>query len=137
MSVGTNNPQYGKNKKVLLKVFIEQSEYISISDQPKICESFGFSFSESKYLFRHVYTQRCKDFLFTTTTTIATVEAKTGIPQKYLCQVKARLEKKRLLQVVGLGICPTTLSKNVQFVSTNPDEWSKPFNSNPKQLTLF
>ena len=144
MNVGnSNNPQYSYNKdrenKGLLKAFIEQSDYIPRKDQPEACHQFGLSFETGKSLFGKVYTQRVIKYLFHNTTTIATVEKYTGIPQKYLCQVKASLENNGKLQVVSLGYCPTTLSKNVQFVSTNPEKWGKPFksNNNTNQLTLF
>jgi hypothetical protein len=120
----------GSESLTQLKAYVRQSKYIDISEQPKICASFGLPYMVS--VFRDEYRKRFFEYLQTHTTTVATVSEETLIPHKYLCQVKASLESKELLQVVSFRKCPTTGSSNVQFVTTNP----KLFKSSD-QLKLF
>ncbi|MEO1012253.1 MAG: hypothetical protein AAFX53_13170 [Bacteroidota bacterium] len=51
--------------------------------------------------------------------TAATISKKTGLPHKYLCQLKRFLERKGLIRVVDFGRCPTTGSNRVQFLISN------------------
>lgn len=111
-----------KDKKIkALKKYISEQPYIPIQDQPKICEAFGLP--PLRKVFRQEYKQRFYDYLYENIATVATVEFVTGIPQKYLTTCKTYYENKGLLQVVDSGQCPTTLSLNVQFLSTNPEDW--------------
>jgi len=132
MSVNTNslnpngNGQGKYNEKLSqLKQYVVQSKYIEPLEQIKICKSFGLPYL--KNVFRDEYRKRFYDFLFNNVTTCANVTKHTSIPQKYLCECKAYYEKKKLLKVVGLGNCPVTNSKNVQFLSTNPKMWNDAF----------
>lgn len=129
MSVNTNslnpngNGQGKYNEKLRqLKQYVSQSEYIEPLEQIKVCRSFGLPYL--KNVFRDEYRKRFYDFLFNNVTTCANVTKHTSIHQKYLCECKAYYEKKKLLKVVGLGDCPVTNSKNVQFLSTNPSMWN-------------
>ena len=115
-------PSQKDNSLEQLKNYIQSNPYIEILEQPKICASFGFSYKVN--VFREVYRNRVYDQLKEHTTTMATVSKVTKIPHKYLCEVKAFYEKRQLLKVVYLDRCPTTNSKNVQFVSTNPNVWN-------------
>ncbi len=105
-----------------LRNYIKSNPYIEILEQPKICASFGLPYVVK--VFREVYRKRVYDYLNEHLTTMATVCESTKIPHKYLCEVKAYYEKRQLLKVVYLDKCPTTNSKNVQFVSTNPNVWN-------------
>jgi hypothetical protein len=119
-----------------LKQYVSQSKYFEPLEQIKVCQSFGLPYL--KNVFREEYKKRFYDFLFDNVTTCANVTKHTSIPQKYLCECKAYYENKKLLKVVGLGNCPVTNSKNVQFLSTNPQIWNDAFllpKSN--QLTMF
>ncbi|NGY38862.1 hypothetical protein FQU23_015265 [Flavobacterium sp. XN-5] len=143
MSINTNslNPNgngQGKYNEKLnqLKQYVSQSKYIEPLEQIKVCRSFGLPYL--KNVFRDEYRKRFYTFLFTNVTTCADVTKHTSIPQKYLCECKAYYEKKKLLKVVGLSNCPVTNSRNVQFLSTNPNNWNDAFllpKSN--QLNLF
>lgn len=108
-----------------LKQYVSQSKYFEPLEQIKACQSFGLPYL--KNVFREEYRKRFYDFLFDNVTTCANVTKHTSIPQKYLCECKAYYENKKLLKVVGLGNCPVTNSKNVQFLSTNPNFWNDAF----------
>jgi hypothetical protein len=137
-SLNPNSNGQGKYNEKLsqLKQYVSQSKYIEPLEQIKVCKSFGLPYL--KNVFRDEYRKRFYDFLFDNVTTCADVTKHTSIPQKYLCECKAYYENKGLLKVVGLGNCPVTNSKNVQFLSTNPNMWNDAFllpQSN--QLNLF
>ena len=119
-----NNSSLTKDTKISqLRAYISREKYIEIEDRLSICESFGLPLQTK--LFEDIYRNRVYEFLLTNTTTMATVEHETGIPHKYLTQCKAYFEKLGKLEVIYLGKCPTTGSTNVQFVSTNPNEFGK------------
>lgn len=113
--------QVQDTKKEALKRFIVSQPYIDITDQPAICKSFGLPFLRN--VFRNEYRKRFYAYLFNNTTTCATAARATGIPQKFLTCCKLYYEKRDLLKVVGIDVCPVTQSRNVQFLSTNPKEW--------------
>lgn len=143
MSINTNsldpngNGQGKYNEKLSqLKKYVSQSKYIEPLEQIKVCNSFGLPYL--KNVFRDEYRNRFYTYLFNNVTTCADVTKQTSIPQKYLCECKAYYEKKKLLKVVSLSNCPVTNSGNVQFLSTNPNNWNDAFllpKSN--QLNLF
>ena len=125
-SLNPNGNGQGKyNEKVnRLIVYVRQSPYIEPLIQIEVCVKFGLPYL--KYVFRNEYRKRFYDFLYNNVTTCADVEKHTNIPQKYLCECKAYYEDRKMLKVVGFGICPVTKSKNVQYLSTNPDNWDNP-----------
>jgi hypothetical protein len=126
-SLNPNGNGQGKYNEKLnqLKQYVSQSKYIEPLEQIKVCQSFGLPYL--KNVFRDEYRKRFYDFLFENVTTCANVTKHTSIPQKYLCECKAFYENKKLLKVVGLSNCPVTNSKNVQFLSTNPNMWNDAF----------
>lgn len=137
-SLNPNSNGQGKYNEKLrqLKLYVGQSDYIEPLEQIKVCRSF--SLPMIKKVFRQEYRKRFYNYLYENVTTSADVTKHTSIPQKYLCECKAYYEKRKLLKVVGLGNCPVTNSKNVQFLSTNPNMWNDAFllpQSN--QLNLF
>lgn len=115
-----NRQQQGTKKQALIN-YVASQPYIDVSIQLTVCKAFGLPLM--KNVFRKEYRKRFYNFLYHNLTTCATVEASTGIPQKYLTTCKSYYEKKNLLKVVELGTCPTTNSKNVQFITTNPQNW--------------
>lgn len=133
-----NTPSHKRRNKCIKKAsliaFVSKQPYIDIKEQPKVCQKFGLPFMRT--VFQIEYRKRFYNYLLTHTTTVATVERQTKIPQKFLTCCKLYYEKRDLLQVVGLGTCPTTQSKKVQFLSTNPKEWGT-FKNNSNQLELF
>lgn len=118
-----------------LKAYIKTIPYVSPLEQMKICADFNLTYK--KNVFSTEYKNRFYLYLFSNTTTNATVSKETGIPHKYLCECKAYYEKQNLLKVVGLGKCPTTGTIGVQFLSTNPKEWDKKDLFKDNQLNLF
>lgn len=119
-----------------LSQYVYENKYIDIAKWQSVCQHFDLPIIPS--IFRKIYRERFYHFLRTETTTVATIEKVTGIPHKYLTECKAFYENKGLLKVVAFGICPTTKSKNVQFVSTNPNTWSSfKFDHNKQQLKLW
>ena len=111
-------------KKAQLRQYIVQSKYIPIENQPSVCHSFGLPYCPS--IFREVERKRFFEYLQETITTCSVASNETGIPQKYLCQVKRSLQKNGLLQVVKFGSCPLTLRPGVQFITTNKAFFDKP-----------
>jgi hypothetical protein len=62
----------------------------------------------------------------------------TGIPEKYLCQVKKRLEKNGQLRVLYIGYCKVAKENNIQILSTNPKHWNDlSFLPKSNQLKMF
>ncbi|WP_166387722.1 hypothetical protein [Polaribacter sp. 11A2H] len=106
-----------------IKNYIRESKYISISERPKTCESFGLLILVD--VFRKEYRTRFYNYLLQNTTTVTKVSEDLGIPNKYCTQLKRSLEKNSKLRVVFYDRCITTKSRNVQYVSTKPKEWEK------------
>jgi hypothetical protein len=77
-----------------------------------------------KLLFRNKYRRRFYNYLYKNITTCQDVSEQASIPQEYLSEFQKYYEKRGLLKVVGLGICPITNYRNVQFLSTNPAIWN-------------
>lgn len=126
-----------KDRKIkAFKKHVRLSRYFEPKEQLAICREFGLP--HLKNVFRSEYRSRFYIYLFNNVTTCSVVSSKTSIPQKYLCECKAYFEKRGLLKVVMLGVCPYTNSRNVQFLSTNPQFWkSKDVVSKSNQLILF
>jgi hypothetical protein len=124
-----------KNDLESLKTFIEKSKVIPVGEHYKICKQFNQPLRRE--LFRIEYSKRFYEYLSENTTTVATAERDLGLTHKYICQLKAKFEKLGLLKVIKVGICPTTKSLNVQFLSTNPDEWTNSEHKNNNQPQLF
>lgn len=104
-----------------LKLYVKKSKYIDKKEQPKICASFELPYLVN--VFRAEYRQRFYDYLQERVMTLAMVSKATGIPEKYLCQVKRRMEKKGILKVVYFARCEATGSKGVGFLSTDKNKW--------------
>lgn len=126
--------QKSSSNLVKLQDYVNQSSYIDISKQPLICNHFGLHYRPS--IFRSEYRLRFYNYLLDHTTTVATISKATKIPEKFLCHCKAYYEKRNMVEVVAIGICPTTGSNNVQFLSTNESLWGN-FKLNTNQLNLF
>lgn len=117
--------EQSKDTKIdLLIKYISDNKYIEINKQKEICSQFGLPYL--KAVFAKVYRERFYVFLEKQDkpTTVATVSKAIGIPHNFLTWCKDYYEKKGLLQVVFLAICPTTKRRNVQFVSVIPAHWN-------------
>jgi predicted DNA-binding protein (UPF0278 family) len=115
---------HGKDnyKKAQLITYINQVKYIDILEQPKICNNFGLPYIKS--IFEKEYTQRFYDYLYKKPSSRFEVFITTGIPEKYLCQVKKRLHEKGRLMVLYIGYCEVAKKDNIQILSTNPIHWN-------------
>lgn len=103
-------------KKSQLIAYVKAVPYIDISHQPDICRSFGLAYFRS--VFQNVYRERFLDYLaLMQPTTVATISKATKIPHKLLTCYKYTLQKKGVVKVVYLDRCPTTGSRNVQFIA--------------------
>lgn len=118
-----------------LKAYVNKSKYIDLLEQPKVCASFGLPYTVK--VFRDIYRERVYNYLKDHTTTAATVSKITSIPHKYVTQVKKFYEKRTMLKVVALSRCPTTNTNNVQFISTNKEEWDYIELPESNQLKFF
>ena len=119
-----------------LKAYVSQSKYIPLNEQTKVCASFGLPYK--KRIFEKEYSRRIFKEAFKQPVTRAEITKKTGIEEKYICQVKRRLEKAGKLKVLFLDFCTACLKNNIQRFSTNKDHWIDE-NILPKsnQLNLF
>lgn len=122
-SLNLDNGKDKYNEKIcqLIK-YVRETKYLEPLQQIEACKSFELSYL--KFVFRNEYRKRFYNFLYENITTCSNVTKHTLIPQKYLCECKKYYEDRGMLKVVGLGICPVTKSKNVQFLSTNPNVWN-------------
>jgi hypothetical protein len=125
-SLNFNSFKQGKDnyKKAQLITYINQVKYIDILDQPKICDSFGLPYLKS--IFEKEYTLRFYNYLYKKPSSRFEVFKTTGIPEKYLCQVKKKLQKKGKLKVLYIGYCDVAKKDNIQILSTNPNHWINP-----------
>lgn len=132
-----NKRQGQDNEKIeQLKAYVQQSKYIDVLEQRGVCASFGLPYMVN--VFRDEYRKRFYEYLKSNITTVATVSKVTGIPEKYLCQVKSYFESRKMLKVLFEDRCPTTGSKGVNFLSTNPADWDDPsLLPNSNQTSLF
>lgn len=123
-SLNPNGNGQGKDsyKKEQLKAYVRQSKYIDILEQPKVCNSFGLPYMS--YIFEKEYTNRFFDYLKQKPSSRYEVFKATGIPEKYLCQVKKRLEKNGQLKVLYHGYCNIAKKHDIQILSTNPKHWN-------------
>lgn len=122
-------------KKEQLKDYLKGlKSHPPVNEHNAIAKSFGIL--NYRTIFRDDAVRRFINTTHTEPTTAATVSKLTGITHKYLCQLKADLEKAERIKVVGIGKCPTTLNHGVQFLSSNPDNWNEDY---PKsnQINLF
>lgn len=110
------------NKKEQLKAYVKQSKYIDILEQPKVCNSFGLPYLSS--VFEREYTNRFIGYLNKKPSSRFEVFKATGIPEKYLCQVKKRLENNGKLKVLYCGYCNIVKKHDIQILSTNPKHWN-------------
>jgi hypothetical protein len=110
------------DKNAQLLAYIKQSKYIDILEQPKICNSFHLPYVKS--IFEKEYSKRFYDYLHKKPSSRFEVFKITGIPEKYLCQVKKRLEEKGTLKVLFEGYCKVAKKNNIQILSTNPNHWT-------------
>ncbi len=97
-----------------LRKYIESRTAIDVIEHSKICFSFGLPYLPK--IFQEVYDKKVLQAIEHEPLTAATISKLTGLPHKYICQVKRRLVKSGHIRVSHLDRCPTTGNKNVQFL---------------------
>ena len=128
----------GKNTQNLysLKEYVQKNRYIDLLEQKKICTTFNVPYSVD--VFRKIYRARVYAYLFKTIATTAEVSKATGIPEKYICQIKGYYKKRNLIKTLYKSRCSATGSRGVQFLSTNPKTWDKDYSDlSDNQLKMF
>ena len=125
----------GKANKEALKEHLIQNRYVQMEDREELCKAFQVEYHPKLQLFGQAYKQAFYNYLSDKVETVASASKVTGIPQKYLTICKLYYEKRDLLKVVYKDTCPTTHSKNVQFVTTDSTKWESVKAEN--QLNLF
>jgi len=109
-------PQY-TNKKQLERYLITLSKFPNVIEHKKIANSFDVS--NYKGLFKQDAIRRLIEKTAIEPKTASTLENETGVNQKYICRLIKQLVNEKRLCVAYLGKCPTTLSKGVQFLSSD------------------
>lgn len=117
-----NNPSHNRhnqytNKKRLISYLQTLSEFSEVIEHKTIAQSFEVSNYQG--IFKQDAIRRIIESTAIEPKTASTIEVHTGINQKYICRLKAQLVKEKRLFVAHLGKCPTTLSNNVQFLTSN------------------
>lgn len=105
-----------------LKTIVRNSKYLPVDKQRELCASLGLPYLVG--VFRKEYTKRFFAVAYREPVTRAEVSKETGIEEKYLCQIKRRLEKAEKLKVLFLDFCKASKSENIQRFSTNPEFWN-------------
>jgi hypothetical protein len=118
----TAQPYSGKgndcsDKVKALQDFLYKNKAIEKRHHRLICESFGLPYLPD--VFTKVYHDKVLELVAMEPITAATISDITGLPHKYVCQIKRRLEAKGIIEVSHLGQCPTTLSLCVQFLAAH------------------
>lgn len=89
------------------------------------------SFDGDKTKYKHFGTQMKKVFkaFQQHPKTMLMVSIETGILRANLCRYVAVWRKENRIQVVRKGVCPISKEGGVQFLTTNPEYFIKPFNT--------
>ncbi|MBM1106040.1 hypothetical protein JQC67_07825 [Aurantibacter crassamenti] len=119
-SFGDGQGKYN-NKERLIAYLKSLSRFPDVLEHNKIASSFEVS--NYRPIFKNDAIRRVLSTTFIEPLTAATIDKTTGVNQKYVCRLKVELEDQKRIKVICLGLCPTTASKGVQFLSSNPDMW--------------
>lgn len=105
------------NKERLTAYLKTLSRFPGVLEHPIIARSF--TVTNYRPIFRANAIRRILNKTFIEPLTAATISKQTGLNHKYICRLKRELEKRKQIRVIDFGQCPTTLSKGVQFISSN------------------
>lgn len=109
-------PQY-TNKKRLISYLQTFSKFPEVMEHKTIAQSFEVS--NYQRIFKQEAIRRLIEKTAIDPKTASTLAKETGINQKYICRLKAQLVNEKRLFVAYIGKCPTTLSRGVQFLSSD------------------
>ncbi|GLB49840.1 hypothetical protein [Neptunitalea lumnitzerae] len=115
-----NNPKsHGQNtkKEALLSYLESLKKFPNVSEHKMIAKQFGVLNYQST--FKKEAINRVLKVTEKEAQTASMIESKTNVKQKYFCRLKSQLVNQNKLQVVFLGQCKITLSKGVQYVSSD------------------
>jgi hypothetical protein len=109
-------PQF-KNKKRLTSYLQTLSKFPDVIEHKTIAQSFEVS--NYKGIFKQEAIRRLIEKTAIEPKTASTLSKETGVKQKYICRLKKQLVNEKRLFVAYIGQCPTTLSRGVQFLSSD------------------
>lgn len=109
-------PQY-TNKKRLISYLQTLSKFPEVIEHKTIAQSFEVSNYQG--IFKQEAIRRIIEKTAIEPKTASTLTKETGINQKYICRLKMQLVNEKRLFVAYIGKCPTTLSRGVQFLSSD------------------
>ena len=105
------------NKKRLTSYLQTLSKFPEVIEHKTIAQSFEVS--NYKGIFKQEAIRRLIEKTAIEPKTASTLTKETGINQKYICRLKTQLVNEKQLFVAYLGQCPITLSRGVQFLSSD------------------
>lgn len=105
------------NKKRLLSYLCNLSKFPEVIEHKTIAQSFEVSNYQG--IFKQDAIRRLIEKTAIEPKTASTLTKETGINQKYICRLKMQLVNEKRLFVTYIGQCPTTLSRGVQFLSSD------------------
>lgn len=105
------------NKKRLLSYLCNLSKFPEVIEHKTIAQSFEVSNYQG--IFKQDAIRRLIEKTAIDPKTASTLTKETGINQKYICRLKMQLVNEKRLFVAYIGQCPTTLSRGVQFLSSD------------------
>lgn len=106
-----------KNKKRLINYLKTLSKFPDVIEHKTIAQSLEVS--NYKGIFKQEAIRRLIEKTAIELKTASTLTKETGINQKYICRLKMQLVNEKRLFVAYIGQCPTTLSRGVQFLSSD------------------
>jgi hypothetical protein len=117
-----NNPLYkrqvqGTNKKLLESYLQKLYKFPEVIEHKPIAQSFEVS--NYQVIFKQEAIRRLIENTAIEPKTASTLANETGVNQKYICRLKMQLVNENRLIVAYIGKCPTTLSRGVQFLSSD------------------
>lgn len=105
------------NKKRLASYLQTLSKFPEVIEHKTIAQ--GFEVSNYQGIFKQEAIRRLIEKTAIEPKTASTLAKETGINQKYICRLKVQLVNEKRLFVAYIGQCPTTLSRGVQFLSSD------------------
>lgn len=105
------------NKKRLVSYLQTLSKFPEVIEHKIIAK--GFEVSNYQGTFKQDAIRRLIEKTTFEPKTASTLTKETGINQKYICRLKVQLVDEKRLFVAYIGKCPTTLSRGVQFLSSD------------------
>lgn len=105
------------NKKRLISYLCNLSKFPEVIEHKTIAQSFEVSNYQG--IFKQEAIRRLIEKTATEPKTASTLEKETGVNQKYICRLKSQLVNEKRLIIAYVGKCPTTLSRGVQFLSSD------------------